>query len=98
MKRQLKKINYFDPFLLSLSVPDEIKNSERVTEALLQKKLTPRQKESVKYNNAIKNYRRAVERKVTTPAALQTSLIDTLLRKHYFTLIRIVRKYKDITK
>lgn len=80
-----KKINMVDEYLLSIKeVPKNIVQSERVTEKLLNKKLTRKQKTSVKYKAALTNYKKAVRR---------FKLANTLLEKHFKVLQRIVSKY-----
>lgn len=74
-----------DEYLLSIKeVPKNIVQSERVTEKLLNKKLTRKQKTSVKYKAALTNYKKAVRR---------FKLANTLLEKHFKVLQRIVSKY-----
>lgn len=74
-----------DEYLLSIKqVPKNIIQSERVTEKLLNKKLTRKQKASVKYKAALANYKKAVRR---------YKLANTLLEKHFKVLQRIVSKY-----
>lgn len=74
-----------DEFLLSIQeVPKNIVQAEKVTEKLLNKKLSRKQKASVKYKSAISNYKKAVRR---------YKLANTLLEKHFKILQRIVSKY-----
>lgn len=83
MKSKNEKL--VDEFLLAIKdVPKNIVESEKVTEKLLNKKLTPKQKTSVKYKAALKNYKKAVRR---------YRLATTLLQNHFKTLTKLVNKY-----
>ena len=81
-----KNINpLIDEFLLSIEqIPAHIVQSEKVTEKLLNKKLTRKQKASVKYIAALHNYKKAVTR---------YKRATTLLEKHYKILTRLVNKF-----
>lgn len=71
----MKKDKRINQNLLSIKkAPIEIVNSEKVTEKLLNKKLTRKQKQSVKFNQALKNYKKSVRR---------FNLASTLLGKHF---------------
>jgi hypothetical protein len=87
-KRARKEKPLIDDFLLSIKeVPEHLVKAEKITEKLLNKKLTPRQKNSVKFKAAINNYRKAVTRKKRA---------DTLLEKHYKILLRLVNKFSNL--
>lgn len=78
-----------DEFLLAIQdVPRQIVEAEKVTEKLLNKKLTRKQKTSIKYRAALSNYKKAVRR---------YRLANTLLEKHFKVLSRIVSKYGSDT-
>jgi len=64
--------------------PASLKQAEAVTERLLGKKLKPKQKESVKFKAAIRNYRKAVTR---------YRLAVTLLEKHEKVLAKLKGKH-----
>jgi exonuclease VII small subunit len=84
-KKRIKEVRFIEPELLQLKkVPEDVVNAERVVEKLTNKKLTPKQKASLKLKVAIKNYQKAVTRKKRA---------DTLLEKHYKTLKRLKEKY-----
>lgn len=86
-KRAKKQVPFLDATLLAIKqVPDDIINAEKVMEKLTNKKLSPKQKASVKLKAAFKNYRNAVTRKKRA---------DTLLEKHYKILIRLKKKYME---
>lgn len=79
------KNDMVDKFLLAIEdVPESIVKAEKVTEALLNKKLTRRQKTSIKYKAALQNYKKAVTR---------YKRATTLLEKNYKILSRLVKKY-----
>ena len=62
MKRK-KKVDIIDNDLLAIKQPpDRLAVSEKVTERLLNKKLKPSQKQSLKFKAAIRNYKKAVTR------------------------------------
>lgn len=86
MKRRKKKDQplIVADLLQIKKVPEQILIAEKVTEKLLDKKLTPKQKASVKYKAAIKNYRKAVTR---------YKLAETLLKKHTKILTRLNKKH-----
>lgn len=87
-KRKRKDKPLIDDFLLSIKeVPEHLVKAEKVTERLLNKKLTPKQKNSTKFKAAINNYRKAVTRKKRA---------DTLLEKHYKILLRLVNKFSNV--
>lgn len=80
-----KKNDPIDHDLLTIKrVPESVIMSEKVTEKLLDKKLTPKQKKSLKYKAAIRNYRKAVTR---------YKLALTLLNKHKKVLQKMKEKY-----
>lgn len=75
-----------DSYLLTIkSVPIEIVQSEKVHEKLLNKKLSRKQKTSLKIKAALKNYKKSVTR---------FNLANTLLTKHFKTLSKLVKKYE----
>lgn len=87
-RRKRREADLIDDFLLSIKdVPAHLVHAEKVTEKLLNKKLTPKQKTSVKFRAAINNYRKAVTRKKRA---------DTLLEKHYKVLLRLANKFVNI--
>lgn len=87
-KRKRKDNPLIDDFLLSTKeVPGHLVQAEKVTEKLLNKKLTPKQKNSVKFKAAINNYRTAVTR---------MKRAETLLQKHYKIFLRLVNKFSNI--
>jgi len=80
-----KKKELINEFLLAIKdVPKNIVQAEKVTEKLLNKKLTRKQKTSIKYKSALSNYKKAVRR---------YKLANTLLEKHYKVLQRLVSRY-----
>lgn len=80
-----KKTPEIDEFLLSIKdVPKHIVQAEEVAQRLMNKKLTRKQKNSIKYKAALKNYRTAVTRKRRA---------DTLLQKRYKALLKLVKKF-----
>lgn len=86
----MPKNKLIDSYLLAIKkVPAQIVQAEKVTERLLAKKLTRKQKTSVKYSSALANYKKAVRR---------YKLAETLLQKHFKTLSRIVSKYGSETE
>lgn len=87
-KRKRKDKPLIDDFLLSIKeVPQHLVIAEKVTEKILNKKLTPKQKNSTKYKAAINNYRTAVTR---------MKRAETLLQKHYKILLRLVNKFSNL--
>lgn len=82
MKKEKRLIDYH---LLRTKIPESVTTTEKVTERILGKKISPKKKTSVKWKAAIKNYGTAITR---------YKRAVTLLEKHHKILSRIVKKYK----